>query len=257
MRKLTIVNIIPTYNECANISNCLASLLKTGNTGKYRYLILVVDDNSPDGTAKVVINLQKKHKNIYLLSGKKQGLGIAMIRGLKYAVNKLHADIVIPNEADLAYPAAKIPYMLKKIEDGYDVVVASRHVPGANTRGWTPQRKLNHWVANTLFATWVAGTHEVKDKNGAFRAIRVKGVLDQINLDELPSKGFGFFNYLIYKLTMVTDKFHEFPITYRFRTRGESKVSFNPKYFRTFIRDMAEYITLCLRIRYERITSRQ
>ena len=252
MKKLTVVNIVPTYNEKDNIQNCLTALQKVKNSRKYNFLILVVDDNSPDGTGEVVAKLQKKHKNICLLRGKKQGLGIAMIRGFKYAMHKLHADIVIPNEADLAYPAAKIPYMLKKIEEGYDVIVASRHVPGGNTRGWTAKRKVNHWVANSLFATWVAGTSEVRDHNGAFRAIRVKGVLDQINFDKLPTRGFGFFNYYLYKLTTVTDKFYEFPVTYSFRTRGESKVSFNKKYFKIFLKDVFEYAYLCLLIRLER-----
>ncbi len=254
MAEVKIVNLIPTYNERQNIALLLKSYLALGKKlPQYKFLILIVDDNSPDGTGEIVKRYQSRSRAIYLLKGKKRGLGVAMTRGLKYAINTLKADIVISNEADFAYDHRKIPFIIGKIEEGYDVVIASRHVPGGNTAGWTLTRKLNHWFANKVFATWIAGTHEVYDHNGAFRAIRVKGVLDQIVFDEIETKGFGFFNYFLFKLTQVTDKFYEFPVTYRFRTRGESKVSFNPKYVRTYLKDVVEYIYLCLQIRLERL----
>ncbi len=253
-KKITVVNLIPTYNERQNITPLLEQyLLLAKKLPRYKFLMLVVDDNSPDGTGEIVQRYQSKYKNIFLLKGRKRGLGVAMIRGLKYAVKALEADIVISNEADFAYDIKKIPFMLDQIKDGFDVVVASRHVKGGNTQGWTTNRRLNHWVANKLLATWVAGTSEVNDHNGAFRAVRVSGVLNKINLDNLNTAGFGFFNYYMYKLTAVTKKICEFPITYRFRTRGESKVSFNSKYVRTYLRDVVEYIMLCARIRKERL----
>lgn len=252
---MLVVHIIPTYNEKENIGLFLTALLKIRHRDKKRkHLILVMDDNSPDGTRAIVAEFVKNNRGvIYLLTGRKQGLGRAMIRGLTYAINQLEADVVIPNEADFAFDPKYILPALKKVDEGYDVVVGSRHVGMGSTQGWTLNRKINHWVANTFFATWVAGIREVYDHNGAFRAVRVKGVMDRLNMSNYPT-GFGFFCYWLYQLTKVTEKICELPVTYQFRTRGESKISFNPKYFFNYLRDVAEYIRMCFQIRRERIS---
>ncbi|HEX6977159.1 MAG TPA: glycosyltransferase [Patescibacteria group bacterium] len=254
MKKTRVVNLIPTYNEKENILLMIEKVEEVAKKYRqYDFVILIVDDNSPDGTGKIVATLQKKYSNIVLLTHKKEGLGKAMIRGIKYTLKHLKADILIINEADFAYNPEKMPFMIKKItEDGYDVVVASRHVGNGGTKGWTVGRTLNHWFANYVCATWLAGTRQVYDHNGAFRAIRIHGVLDAINFDGFKTRGFGFFNYFLFKLTQVTNNFFEFPVTYQFRTRGESKVSFNPKYFKTYLKDVLEYLKICLAIRLER-----
>ncbi len=254
MQKAVVVNLIPTYNERENITKMIPVLQNiAAHDKKHKHLILVVDDNSPDKTQDVVKEFQKRDKSLFLLTGKKQGLGVAMIRGIKYALKDLRPDVIIPNEADFGFDPKHIPYMLKKIDEGFDVIVGSRHVGNGKTEGWNFNRKLNHWVANKLFATWVAGVKEVYDHNGAFRAIRVKGVLDRVDFGRMSTVGFGFFNYFLFKLTLVTQKFHEFPVTYRFRTAGESKVSFNPKYLRTYLHDIIEYILLAFQIRFEKL----
>lgn len=250
---MLVVHIIPTYNEKENIELFLDALSKVISRDRKRiHLILVVDDNSPDGTGEMVRKYALKHKRIYLLSGPKLGLGKAMVRGLKYAMDKLAADVVIPNEADFAFDPKYVLPALSKIDQGYDVVVGSRHVGGGQTSGWTTNRQINHWVANTVFATWVAGIREVYDHNGAFRAVRVKGVQDQLDFSGFPS-GFGFFCYWLYKLSQITQRFFEIPVTYKFRVRGESKISFNPKYFFNYLRDVAEYISLAFQIRLDRL----
>lgn len=253
--RMRVVILIPTYNEIENIEKLLKDLLSiTKFTKKHKVQILIVDDNSPDGTGEFVKKYQKKNKDIILLSGAKKGLGRAMVRGYKYAIDKMKADIVVTNEADFAFDIKKhFPKMIEKIGNGVDVVVGSRHVGVGKTEGWTLKRKLNHWVANTFFATWVAGVTEVYDHNGAFRAIRVRGVLDSIGLENIKVGGFGFFFYSIYKLTTVTDKIVEIPVTYRFRKSGESKVSFNSKYFRTYLKDVLEYIVLSFKIRFSSV----
>ena len=251
---MRVVVIIPTYNERENIGKMLKVMLRIiSREKKDKYQVLVVDDNSPDGTGNIVRDFQTKRKNFFLITGKRKGLGIAMIRGYKYAIQNLNADIVLSNEADFAFDPQKIPFMIRKIKEGYDVVIGSRHVGGGKTEGWTLNRKIHHWIANKFFATWVAGVNNVYDHNGAFRAIRVRGLLDKINFDELGVTGFGFFNYFLFKLTQVTEKFYEFPVTYKFREKGESKVSLNPKYLHTYLRDVFEYIRLSLRIRFEKI----
>lgn len=251
---MKVVILIPTYNEYENIGKLLTELLaQTKSLKGYDFKILIVDDNSPDGTGNVVKEFMKKNKNIYLLSGSKEGLGKAMVRGYKYALKELKPDIVVTNEADFGFDFKLMPTMLKKIDEGYDVAVASRHVGGGKTSGWNFQRKLNHFVANTLFARVIAGVDEVHDKNGAMRAIRVKEVLEKLNFNNFPTKGFSFFFYQIFALSRLTDKFFEIPAVFKFRTRGESKVSFNSKYLLTYVKDICEYILLALKIRLERL----
>jgi dolichol-phosphate mannosyltransferase len=246
--KPRVIFLIPTYNEIENIELLLKSLKKLiSKLSKYQSLVLVVDDNSPDGTGELVKRWSRKDKKFILLSGEKCGLGKAMIRGYLYAINKLKADIVISNEADFAFDWKHVPLMLKKINEGYDVVIGSRHVGVGKTEGWTLTRRLNHWVANTFFATWVAGVRQVYDHNGAFRAIRAD-ILRKIPLKDLPARGFSFFFYSLYEMTCVTDKFFEFPVVYKFRTRGESKVSFNSRYIKTYISDIFEYATLAFKV---------
>ncbi len=251
-KHLLVVNVIPTYNEKESIAKMIFSINKSvKNNPKYIFKTLIVDDKSPDGTAAIVKKLKKKNKqSLYLISHSKEGLGKAMIRGILYAMNELNADIVITNEADFSYNPNKIPFMLKKIEEGFDIVVASRHTLGGATQGWTVMRKLNHFIANYFFATLIAGNFITSDHNGAFRAIRVKGVLDKIDLRNMNVRGFAFFNYSLFRLTKISKKYYEFPIKYKFRTVGESKVSFNPKYIKTYFRDVLEYIYLCLRCRF-------
>lgn len=252
-KNMRVVILIPTYNEKENITKLLNELLALiAKLKRYTFKILIVDDNSPDNTGQIVKRFKGRSRKIELLSGRKRGLGKAMIRGYLYAMKNLKADVLISNEADFAFDFKHLGYMLEKIEGGSDVLVGSRHVGVGKTKSWTISRRINHWLANTFFATWVAGVNQVYDKNGAFRAIRVKGVLDKINWQKLKVTGFAFFFYSLFKLTQVTDKFHEFPVIYQFRTRGESKVSFNPKYIKIYIKDVLEYIKLAFQIRAEK-----
>src|SRR3990167_5748320 len=115
--KRIVVNLIPTYNEKENIKKLLGIYKDVVRKNqKYKFITLVADDNSPDGTADIVREFQKKDKSVRLLTGPKLGLGKAMIKSILYAINKLKADIIISNEADFAYDPRKIPYMLSKIE---------------------------------------------------------------------------------------------------------------------------------------------
>jgi len=252
---MKVINIIPTYNEKENIGLMLEALSKIarGNP-RYNFATLVVDDDSPDGTGEIVKEYMKKDPSVYLITGPKKGLGHALIRGYKYAMEEMKADVIIPNDCDFSFDPYKIPDLLRKIDEGYDVVVASRHVGKGGTEGWSLFRKLNHWVSNVLFATYVAGIKEVRDHNGNFKAIRVKGVLDQVPLDELLTKikirGFGFQAYILYALSKVTNKFCEVPVVFKFRERGEAKIG--KKYLKSYLRDVFEYIKLSILIRLDR-----
>jgi len=253
---MKVVNIIPTYNERKTIGPMLEALIKIAKENpQYEFAHLIADDSSPDGTADIVKKYIEKHKNIHLITGPKKGLGEALLRSYQYAVEKMGAEVIIPNDADQSFSPEYIPQLLKKIDEGYDVVVGSRHVSKGGTEGWNLFRKLNHWVANILFATYVAGIKEVKDHNGNFKAIRVRGVLDQVPLDKFLEKikirGFVIQTYILYELSKFTKKFIEVPVIFKFNPEAESKVS-SKKYFKTYLRDVLEYIKICILIRLEK-----
>ena len=252
---MKVINIIPTYNEKENIGLMLEALVEIAKaTPKYEFMTLVVDDDSPDGTSEIVKKHMKKDKSVHLITGPKKGLGYALIRGYQYAMEEMGADVIIPNDCDFSFEPKRIPDLLKKIDEGYDVVVASRHVGKGGTEGWSAFRKLNHWVSNVFFATYVAGIKEVKDHNGNFKAIRIKGVLDKVPLAKLLQgekvKGFGFQAYILYELSKHTEKFCEVPVIFKFRVRGETKIG--KKYLKSYLRDIFEYMKLSVIIRLER-----
>ncbi len=249
---MRIVHIIPTYNEKENIGKMIDMINSVGKKyPKWENMILVVDDHSPDGTANVAKKYMEKSKNVRLLLKKKEGLGKALILGYKYAMTKLGADIVIPNDADFQWDPADYPKLVKKIDEGFDVVVASRHVAGGKVLGWNWFRKLNHDVSNTLLAWFVAGVREVKDHAGNFKAIRVKKILDKVDLDRMKNAGFSFQLQILYELSKTEAKFCEVPVVFKERRFGKSKIGFNRYYFR----DIVEYVNNSISIRLERSAS--
>ena len=246
-----IVHILPTYNEVEMIEDTLNTYDRDviNKDKKHQHLILVADDNSPDGTDKIVTRLANKRPHITLISGPRKGLGEALIRAYHYAVKQMSADIIIPNDADLQYEPKDALKLLAALDRGYDVAVASRHVPGGEIlEGWSWFRRLNHFVSNSLMATYLAGVSQVKDHTGNFKAIRVNQVLDQVPLKTLDIIGYGIQLQILYELSKVTDKFVEIPVKFHPRMAGNSKVVMGKTYFR----DVFEYITGVLKIRLDR-----
>lgn len=246
---MNIAHIIPTYNERENIGHMIEVIREVGRKyPDWKNSIIVVDDHSPDGTAEIVEKYKKKYKNIYLILKKKEGLGRALIMGYRYAVNKLKADVVIPNDADFQWDPKDYPKLIKKIGEGYDVAVASRHVRGGKVIGWNWFRRLNHDVSNSLLAWWIAGVKEVADHAGNFKAIRVKGVLDSVPLEKMRNAGFSFQLHILYELSKTGARFTEVPVLFCERRFGRSKIGFNRYYFR----DVIEYIRSSILIRIDR-----
>lgn len=249
---MKIVHIIPTFNEKENIGRMIELLEEIGRkNNNWQTQILVIDDYSPDGTSQVVQKYQKRYHNIHLISKKKEGLGKALILGYEYAIKKLHADVVIPNDADFQWDPNDFPKLLEKMEEGYDVVVASRHVSGGKVIGWNWFRKLNHDVSNSLLAWWLAGVREVIDHAGNFKAIRVKGILEKVPLAKMKNAGFSFQLHILYELSKTKAKFIEVPVIFKERKFGKSKIGLN----RYYLRDVTEYIRSSILIRFDRSAS--
>ena len=248
---MRVVAIIMTYNEKENIGPMLEAWLKIAKENpKYKFEILNVDGSSPDGTGEITKKYSQKYKNIHLLSGPRQGMGRELINGYRYAIEKLKADVVIPIDVDFQFDPFLAPKLLQKIDEGYDVVVASRRVPGGRDYfNWF--RKLTNFVSDTLLAYYWAGIKEVKDHNGLFKSIRVKRVLDKVDLGKLDVTGFVVNMKIIYELSKVTKKFYEVPAIFGKRKAGQT-TTVGLKSLNWFLKYIFEYILQATKIRLER-----
>ena len=141
--------IIPTFNEHDNIGLLIDALQRKFHALAHDMHILVVDDNSPDGTADFVRELQQTHANLHLLEGRKAGLGTAYIRGMRYAMDKLQAEVVFEMDADFSHKPEDVPRLLAEIDGVADFVIGSRYVRGGSIpREWGLLRRLNSWGGN-------------------------------------------------------------------------------------------------------------
>lgn len=244
---LNIVIVLPTYNESGNILRLLKEIkkqqVKLKNTNLF---ILVVDDKSPDGTAAIVKKYSATNPNVYLLSGKKQGLGVAYIRGFDYAIKKLKADVVFEMDADFSHNPNDIPRFVKKIQEGNDFVIGSRYIKGGSIpENWPLIRKLNSKVGN-IFARYVAGLGDIKDCTSGFRAINTK-VFTNIPLASLNAAGYAFQINVLHEAVEENYIISEIPISFANREVGVSKLQ---------IKDITEFLKYVLTIHFSHLLKR-
>lgn len=233
IKKNHVVIVLPTYDERENISNVLDAILgQEVRIAPARLSVLVVDDLSPDGTADIVRRYSKKNANVYLLTGKKEGLGRAYKRGFAYVLDNLNANIVFEMDADFSHNPDDIPRLLEKLREGNDFVIGSRYVPGGSIpANWSPLRKaMSRW--GNIFARHIAGLRDVKDCTSGFRAIRIE-VIEEIDFDKLGGTGYAFLMMLLYEAAMSGAKISEVPIHFTDRMYGKSKLG---------LPDIAEFI---------------
>ncbi len=209
--------IIPTYNEGKNISNLVKDVLNVSASTQ----VVVVDDNSPDGTGRIADELSRVHPRIQVVHRQgKLGLGTAYIAGFRKALAE-GADRIITMDADFSHDPAYIPGLVA-LTDHLDIAIGSRYVPGGGTRNWTWKRRLISWGANT-FARVMLGL-KTHDCTAGFRCYR-RDVLANIDLKQFFSNGYSF---LIEMLFMCQQRGHvtgELPIIFVNRTQGSSKIS--------------------------------
>lgn len=225
---MKIVIVIPTYNEAENVVKLVPLLKEQFEKIPHDVEVLFVDDNSPDGTADVLKNLKKEYTFVNLIVRKeKTGLGSAYVAGFKKAMKEMGADVVMEMDADLQHDPADVPLLIKKIDEGYDFVTGSRYSGGGGIpKEWAFRRKFWSWGGN-LFARIVLGPFHLADFTNSFRATRVKGVMDQIDLDSLLSDGFAYKFDSLHRTHKVGAKMTEVPIQFGLRDRGNSKMEQN------------------------------
>jgi len=222
---MRLVIVLPTYNERGNIQAIVAALLQQLRVVPYESHILVVDDNSPDGTGDVVRVLARHQSNLHLISGEKRGLGSAYIRGMNHALEVLSADVVVEMDADFSHDPADLPRLLKALEGTADFVIGSRYVVGGSVpASWSWQRRVASRFGN-IVARYIAGLYRVRDCTAGYRAIRGP-ILRQIDFAALRVKGYAFQIALLHRAVGLGARVQEIPAHFIDRKLGESKLGF-------------------------------
>lgn len=209
--------IIPTYNEIHNIKRLLPDILSSFPSVD----VLVVDDNSPDGTAGWVKEAAKTVPRIKIIERPgKMGLGTAYVAGFKYMLANGY-DYAIQMDADFSHDPQEIETFLEMIKQ-YDLVIGSRYIYGVRVINWPIRRLLLSYGAN-LYTRIITGM-PIKDGTGGFKCFR-KEVLSAINLEKIHSNGYSFQIEMNYKAYQLGFKIVEVPITFVDRVEGTSKMS--------------------------------
>ncbi len=218
MTKIMIV--VPTYNEAENLPKLAAELLALPVPG---IELLVVDDNSPDGTGKIADDLavQTNGRVHVIHRAGKQGLGTAYIQGFKWALAN-GVDIIMQMDADFSHPVSAIPKMIEKMSE-CDAVIGSRYTKGGKLdERWGIERRLLSWWANSVWVRAILRT-PVKDNTGGFRAWK-RQTLIGMNLDRIKSNGYIFQVEITYIALRLGYTFCEVPIYFADRKFGKSKM---------------------------------
>ncbi len=223
---MKVVIIIPTYNERKNTGKMIDTLAGIfAGIKNHDMQLLYVDGNSPDGTADVVKEKQKKYSWLHLLvETKKEGLGRAYAKAMTYAIKELQADYLMEFDSDFQHPPADIPRLVAEIDNGYDYIIGSRYIPGGSIpKTWGFNRKFLSRVGNLVarICLILPGIHDV---TGGFKLARVKGFMDEFDFDKLLSKSFAYKIHLLFYMVQKGAKVKEVPFAFGARTAGESKI---------------------------------
>jgi len=209
--------IIPTYNELENLPRLLPEVLSKDESID----VLIVDDNSPDGTAAFVESQMKNNNRIHLIKRQsKQGLGTAYIAGFKFAIQNGY-DFIFEMDADFSHDPKEIPRFLDEIKSA-DVILGSRYINGVNVINWPMRRLLLSWFAN-IYTRVITGM-PLHDATGGFKCFR-REVLEAIDLDRVTSNGYAFQIEMSFKAWKKGFKVKEIPIIFVDRVKGKSKMS--------------------------------
>ena len=229
---MKVVIIVPTYNERGNIVALITALQTQFEKLRHEMHVLVVDDNSPDGTADLVRQAMQQYANVHLITGTKAGLGAAYIRGMQHALRELGADAVFEMDADFSHDPADVPRLLAVLESSADFVIGSRHVQGGSIPAeWSIWRKWNS-IGGNWVARYVAGLYGIRDCTAGFRAISAT-ILRQIDFAALRVKGYAFQVALLHQAVTLGARVEEVPVNFVDRKLGSSKLG---------LRDIIEFI---------------
>ena len=214
---------IPTYNEKANLQPLVERLLGVFKAHRIQCRLVIVDDNSTDGTGQLANRLAQRHNCISVIhrSGK-LGLGSAYKDAFQFLLNQPEINVVMEMDGDLSHEPEYIPAILSKIKEGFDVVVGSRYIPGGGIgKDWAPLRKLISKSANFI-TSFLVGL-DVKDATSGFRAYE-SYALRAIDLSKIRTNDYAFQIDMLFHCRNVGCEVTEAPIIFKERKHGKSKL---------------------------------
>jgi dolichol-phosphate mannosyltransferase len=233
--------ILPTYNEIENVTQVIPAVFQQAAkiSDSHDLHVLVVDDDSPDGTYAAVQKLQREYKNLHVIGGMKRGLGDAYKRGIKYALKHLSPDVIIQMDADGQHDPEKLPQFIALSNSGFSLVIGSRLAPGGETPDFSLWRKFLSHFGNWLIRS-LGGVKKIHDCTSGFRCIRAD-VVKECDLTHLSTRGYSFQSSLLCEMMRHNATFIEVPILFKPRMHGISKLAF---------RDQLEFLLNIVKIRF-------
>ena len=216
-KKAKLLVIIPTYNEADNV----IKMITTVKHLPVKVDVLIVDDNSPDGTGSLVKDNFSEDNGVFLLEREgKLGLGTAYIAGFKFAIQKEY-EYIMEMDCDFSHNPLDIPRFLSEIEH-YDLVIGSRYIQGMNVVNW-PLKRLLLSVGASIYTRLITGM-QIKDPTAGFKCFR-RMVLENIDLDSVKANGYSFQIEMNYKTYQNKFRIKEIPIVFTDRVDGVSKMN--------------------------------
>jgi dolichol-phosphate mannosyltransferase len=211
--------IIPTYNEKENIEKIIRKVFSFDDD----FHILIIDDGSPDGTANIVISLQKQfHDSLYLIQREgKLGLGTAYLAGFNWAIEKKY-DYIFEMDADFSHNPEDLKRLYEACKDGYDLAIGSRYCNGITVMDWPLKRVLISYGASTYVRTILR--MKIYDATAGFVCYK-RELLESMDLNNIHMKGYGFQIEMKYNAYKLGFKIGEVPIIFVDRKEGTSKMS--------------------------------
>lgn len=231
--------IVPTFNEKENIYRLIPAIFSLSIPDDIQLELIVVDDNSPDGTAEIVEEMIKEYPIYLIRRRRKMGLGSAYITGFKKALS-VEADFIFEMDADFSHDPQDIPRLLEAAREA-NLVIGSRRIKGGKIVGWNLWRKFMSTGA-MIFSRLCLGL-KTKDVTAGFRVFQRK-VLETIPLDEVKSNGYAFQEEMLYRTQKLGFKIKEVPVTFTDRRAGCSKLS---------RKDIVEFFIVMLQLRLKKI----
>ncbi len=211
--------IIPTYNEIENIEKILNTVFSLDT----EFDVLIVDDNSPDGTADAVKRMQNSHPGLHITErSEKSGLGTAYIHGFQWGLNRSEFDYFFEMDADFSHNPEDLIRLLKEAKDGSDVIVGSRYIKGVNVVNWPMSRVLLSYFASR-YVRVILGI-PVEDTTAGFICYK-REVLEKVNFKKIKFVGYAFQIEMKYTAWKLGFKIKEIPVIFTDRTAGTSKMS--------------------------------
>jgi dolichol-phosphate mannosyltransferase len=220
-RPLSVWLVLPTYNEADNLERIVTAALPALERVAERPHVLIVDDESPDGTGRIATRLSERDDRVHVLhNGAKRGLGRAYVAGFEHALGQ-GGDRVIEMDADFSHDVEDLARLVAAADD-VDVVLGSRYAPGGGITDWGPLRRAlsraGCWYARSLLGL------DVRDLTGGFKCFR-REVLETLDLADVRANGYVFQIELTYRAARAGFRVREIPILFRDRQRGASKMT--------------------------------